>query len=82
MPYSLVSSKPLDAATRFPHPRQWVLDVHVAGAQQLVQELRVNLGADLHSAHPSADLLHTNHFGHDLDQRIHVRLKTAGPAAS
>ena len=35
----------------------------------------MNLGADPHRAHAGADLLHTESFGHDLGQGVHVRLK-------
>ena len=67
--------QPLAAAAHFPHARQRVLHVHVAGAQQLVQELRMNVGADPHRSHAGADLLHTERVGCDLGQRVHVRLK-------
>ncbi|MFC5123129.1 hypothetical protein ACFPRL_06700 [Pseudoclavibacter helvolus] len=63
------------ASAYFPHARQRVFHIHVAGAQQLVQELRVHLGADPHRSHAGADLLDTERFGHDLGQRVHVRLK-------
>lgn len=67
--------QPLASSPHFPHAWQRVLHVHVAGAQQLVQELRVHVGANPHRAHAGADLFYAECFGYDLGERVDISLE-------